>query len=66
MCEANVYLIKGEEKQLVMEAVDTVEPEKDGIRLISIFGDQKFLKARIHSLFLVDHKIFLEEQSSRD
>ncbi|MBW1837516.1 MAG: CooT family nickel-binding protein [Deltaproteobacteria bacterium] len=66
MCEANAYLIKGEEKQLVMEAVDTVEPEKDGIRLISIFGDQKFLKARIHSLFLVDHKIFLEEQSSRD
>ena len=66
MCEANAYLIKGEEKQLVMEAVDTVEPEKDGIRLISIFGDQKFLKARIHSLFLVDHKIFLEEQSSLD
>lgn len=66
MCEANAYLIKGEENQLVMEAVDTVEPEKDGIRLISIFGDQKFLKARIHSLFLVDHKIFLEEQSSRD
>jgi predicted RNA-binding protein len=66
MCEANVYLIKGEENQLVMEAVDTVEPEKDGIRLISIFGDQKFLKARIHSLFLVDHKIFLEEQSSQD
>jgi predicted RNA-binding protein len=66
MCEANAYLIKGEENQLVMEAVDTVEPEKDGIRLISIFGDQKFLKARIHSLFLVDHKIFLEEQSSGD
>ena len=66
MCEANAYLIKGEENQLVMEAVDTVEPEKDGIRLISIFGDHKFLKARIHSLFLVDHKIFLEEQSSRD
>jgi predicted RNA-binding protein len=66
MCEANAYLIKGEENQLVMEAVDTVEPVKDGIRLISIFGDQKFIKARIHSLFLVDHKIFLEDQSSRD
>jgi predicted RNA-binding protein len=66
MCEANAYLIKGEERQLVMEAVDTVEPVKDGIRLISIFGDQKFLKARIHSLFLVDHKIFLEDQASQD
>jgi predicted RNA-binding protein len=61
MCEANAYLIQGNAKVLVMEAVDTVEPEDDGIRLISIFGDQKFLKARIHSLALVDHNIFLKE-----
>ncbi len=63
MCEANAYLIKGEEKELVMEAVDTVEPEDDGIRLINIFGDQKFIKARIHSMALVDHNIFLKEQT---
>lgn len=61
MCEANAYLIQGEEKILVMEAVDTVEPEDDGLRLVSIFGDQKFIKARIHSLSLVDHNIFLKE-----
>lgn len=60
MCEANAYLIDGEEKKLIMEAVDTVEPEENGIRLINIFGDQKFLKARIHSLSLVDHKVFLK------
>lgn len=61
MCEANAYLIEGDEDKLVMESVDTVEPEDDGIRLISIFGDQKFVKARIHSLSLVDHKVFLKE-----
>lgn len=61
MCEANAYVVKGEEKELIMEAVDTVEPEDDGLRLISIFGDQKFIKARIHSLALVDHHIFLKE-----
>ena len=61
MCEASAYLIEGEGTKLVMEAVDTVEPEEDGLKLISIFGDQKFLRARIHSLFLVDHKILLEE-----
>lgn len=60
MCEATAYLISGDDKELVMEAVDTVEPEGDGIRLISIFGDQKFLKATIHSLSLVDHNIFLK------
>ncbi|MDJ0784300.1 MAG: CooT family nickel-binding protein [Desulfosarcinaceae bacterium] len=61
MCEANAYLIiEDQEAQLVMESVDTVEPEEDGLRLVNIFGDQKFLKARIESLSLVDHKVFLK------
>ena len=59
MCEANAYMLEGDDQQLIMEAVDTVEPEDDGIRLVNIFGDQKFLKARIHSLSLVDHKVYL-------
>ena len=63
MCEANAYLIRGGEKKLVMEAVDTVEPANGGLKLISIFGDQKFIKARIHSLALVDHHILLEEEA---
>ncbi|OQX63592.1 MAG: RNA-binding protein [Desulfococcus sp. 4484_241] len=61
MCEANAYLIDDNEQTLVMEAVDLVEPEEDGIKLISIFGEQKFLKAKIHSLSLVDHKVFLKK-----
>ncbi|MFP4444685.1 MAG: CooT family nickel-binding protein [Desulfosudaceae bacterium] len=61
MCEANAYIKKGDENKLVMEAVDLVEPDENGIKLISIFGEQKFLNARIHSLSLVDHKIYLTE-----
>ena len=60
MCEANAYLIESGKEELIMEAVDTVSPEDGGLRLVSIFGDQKFLKARIHSLSLVDHKVFLK------
>ena len=30
MCEANAYLVKDDETTLIMEAVDTVEPEGDG------------------------------------
>ena len=60
MCEANAYLMENDETKLIMEAVDTVEPEDEGIKLVSIFGDQKFLNARIHSLALVDGKILLE------
>ncbi len=60
MCEANAYLVQGEDSHLVMEAVDVVEPGEDGLRLINIFGEQKFLDATIHSLSLVDHKIYLK------
>jgi len=62
MCEANAYLIGDDDNKLVMESVDTVEPQEDGVRLISIFGDQKYIKAHIHSLSLVDHKIFLKQK----
>ncbi len=61
MCEANAYLINGDESELIMEAVDRIEPEEDGVKLVSIFGDQKFLKAQIYSLPLVDHKVFLKK-----
>jgi predicted RNA-binding protein len=61
MCEANAYIVKGEGQELVMESVDTAIPEgKDEIRLTSIFGEQKILKAKIQALSLVDHKILLE------
>jgi predicted RNA-binding protein len=61
MCEANAYLIEGnDEPRLVMEAVDLIEPQDDGLRLVNIFGDQKFIRAQVHSLSLVDHKIYLK------
>jgi predicted RNA-binding protein len=61
MCEANAYLIKEEEPELIMEAVDVIEPEEDGIKLVSIFGEQKFIRGHIHSLSLIDRKIYLIE-----
>ena len=61
MCEANAYLIEGDQSKLIMESVDSVEPEEDGIRLVSIFGEQKYVKARIHSLSLVENKVFLKK-----
>jgi predicted RNA-binding protein len=62
MCEASAYLIEGDQQKLIMEAVDTIEPEEDGIRLINIFGEQKFVKAQIHSLSLVDNKVYLKNK----
>ncbi|MGB5986759.1 MAG: CooT family nickel-binding protein [Desulfobacterales bacterium] len=60
MCEANAYYKKGDDLELIMEAVDTVEPRDGELRLENIFGDQKFLKARILSLALGERKVILE------
>ncbi|WP_035238009.1 CooT family nickel-binding protein [Desulfobacter vibrioformis] len=63
MCEANAYLVdKSGQESLFLEAVDKVEPEEEGIRLVSIFGEQKFIKGKIHSLSLVDHKVFISPE----
>ena len=65
MCEANAYIVKGEDRELVMESVDTAIPEgKDEIRLTSIFGEQKIINGQIHALSLVDHKIYLRETAA--
>jgi len=63
MCEANAYLVNDDNEVLVMEAVDTIEPEEGGIRLQNIFGEQKFFNAEISSLFFADHKILLKEKN---
>ncbi|OGR14330.1 MAG: RNA-binding protein [Desulfobacterales bacterium RIFOXYA12_FULL_46_15] len=60
MCEANAYLLENDQETLLMEAVDRVEPDEDGIRLISIFGEQKFINGHIHALSLVDHKVYIK------
>jgi predicted RNA-binding protein len=59
MCEANAYLLEGQETTWAMESVDTIEPKAEGIQLVSIFGEQKFLKTQIHSLSLADNKVYL-------
>jgi predicted RNA-binding protein len=59
MCEANAYLIENGQERLIMESVDKVEPEDSGLLLVNIFGEQKFVQARIEALSLVDHKILL-------
>ncbi|MFO8084519.1 MAG: CooT family nickel-binding protein [Desulfobacterales bacterium] len=62
MCEANAYMVKNGQEQLIMESVDIIEPEGiDGYRIVGIFGDQKHIKGRIKLMNLVDHKILFEQ-----
>ncbi|MBU1054197.1 MAG: CooT family nickel-binding protein [Proteobacteria bacterium] len=62
MCEANAYLVKDGQEQLLMESVDIIEPEDDETwRLVGIFGDQTMVRGKIKGMKLVEHKILFEE-----
>jgi predicted RNA-binding protein len=62
MCEAAAYILRHGQEELLLQDVDVIEPEGDGLRLVNIFGEQKIIKAAIHSLSLVDHKVILVEK----
>lgn len=58
MCEANAYIDKDGNEELILESVDIIEPLDDGsFRLVSIFGEQKIIKEKLKGMNLVDHKI---------
>ena len=63
MCEANAYMLTDAGETLVMTSVDHIIPEGDGLKLVDIFGEQKYLPATIHSLSLVEHKVYLKARN---
>ncbi|WP_407305772.1 CooT family nickel-binding protein [Desulfosporosinus sp. SB140] len=62
MCEANAYFKSNGQEVLFMESVDVIEPYEDGLKLVDIFGRQKFVKAQIKDMTLLNHRIVLEEK----
>jgi predicted RNA-binding protein len=61
MCEANAFLLNQGKEELIMESVDIIQPEEDGqYHLVSIFGEQKTIQARLKTMNLVDHRIIFE------
>ncbi|MFH1953776.1 MAG: CooT family nickel-binding protein [Pseudomonadota bacterium] len=60
MCEAAAYLLKDGQETLVLESVDLVECQRDQVRVVSIFGEEKEVRGTVKSLSLVNHKIIIE------
>lgn len=62
MCEANAYISRGEQEELILKSVDLVEPHEDGgFLLVDIFGTQKIIRGKLKQIKLVDHKIIFED-----
>jgi predicted RNA-binding protein len=50
MCEADAYLAKEREEELVLKSIMIFRPEDGQIYLQNIFGEQKRTKARIKEM----------------
>ena len=60
MCEASAFMLKNGKEEIVLEGIDRIESTNGFINLVSIFGEEKCLKARVKTISLIDHKIILE------
>ena len=60
MCESSAYILRDGEEELILESIDLLENKEGLIRMVSMFGEEKTIKAKVKVLSLVDHKIVLE------
>jgi predicted RNA-binding protein len=60
MCEAHAYLIKEGREERILDSVDAVEILGDEVNLISIFGEQKRIKARFKRYVSTEGKMVFE------
>ena len=61
MCEANAFLVVDGEEKIFMENVDILRPEGEMVYIRDIFGEQRWVEARIKEMNLVQHRILLEK-----
>jgi predicted RNA-binding protein len=62
MCEANAYISRDNQEELILESVDLITPQDNGeFLLVDIFGSQKVVKSKLKQMNLVDHKIVFQE-----
>jgi predicted RNA-binding protein len=64
MCDSSAYLLVKGQENLLLEHIDHFESIDNKIKLISIFGEEKEIKAKVKSISLLEHKILLEQLSN--
>lgn len=61
MCEANAYILKNNNEEILMESVDIVQPLDNNQWFIkNIFGEQMKITGKIKYISLINHKIVFE------
>jgi len=59
MCLSTAYLNSGNEQKQIMKDIARIEAEGQGVWLINLFGEKKFVEGRIQSADLMDGRLVL-------
>jgi len=62
MCASNVYLVKGEDEQLVMKDVAEIRVEGGKLLLTGLLGEKKEIEGELVRLDLEGHAIYIRER----
>jgi predicted RNA-binding protein len=57
MCEANAYVLQGDQEELLLSEVTQVLPVEGGFRVIGLFGDETVVEGRFVELNLLKRRI---------
>lgn len=63
MCEVKVFIEKDGKLETVMNNVVSIKPENQRLLMVDLFGNQKYIDAKIKELKLLEHEVILEENS---
>ena len=62
MCASNVYVVRGEDEQLLMKDVAEIRVEGDKLILTGLLGEKKEIEAELVRLDLEGHAIYIRER----
>lgn len=60
MCQATIFLRRGEEKQEIMRDVIALEADGDEVRIRGFFDAPQTLRARVRQIDFLKHTVTLE------
>ncbi len=63
MCESSVFVRRDNKDELLAEDVARVIPEKDKVRVMTLFGEETQVTGQIVEIDLMAHKIVLRESA---
>jgi len=62
MCQSTAYILRDGKEEVFFEDIDSLENSGGEVKMVSIFGEEKVIRARVKRFSLVDHRIVLEPQ----